>query len=377
MKMIERTNDVITGSLNMEDLHTMLNFPVFMGCVDHAEDKDIRCEQTWQVNKDTGVLQLKKLVPLDILYQAQHVNAIGDMWMKHHQTFAKFLHKFSPLSVLEFGGAHGILSVEYSGLKEVSWTILEPNPAPIIGCKAIFIQGFFDKKFEYSKDFDVIVHSHVFEHIYNPNDFMRDLSSFMPEGKKMIFSLPNMQAMLEKKYTNCLNFEHTVLLSEEYIDYLLAKHGFRLLEKEYFKNDHSIFYAVVRDTHVRVRELRNNLYEENKKLYLEYIDYHKKLVNNINNIINEVNQPIYLFGAHIFSQFLLEMGLNNESIICILDNDPKKIGLRLYGTNMIVKSPEILGGVKDPIVILKAGIYNEEIKEQIIKNYNKNTVFLE
>ena len=56
----------------------------------------------------------------------------------------------------------------------------------------------------------------------------------MDEGKHLIFSVTNMNRMLELKYTNCLNFEHSILLVEPYIDYFLSKHGFKLLSKEYF-----------------------------------------------------------------------------------------------------------------------------------------------
>ena len=51
-----------------------------------------------------------------------------------------------------------------------------------------------------------------------------------------------MEEMLKRKYTNCLNFEHTVFITEPYVDYLLSKNGFKLIDKEYFKEDHSILF---------------------------------------------------------------------------------------------------------------------------------------
>jgi len=377
MKVIERTFDVVTGDANMEDLHTMPDFPVFMGCVDHPKDQDICSELTWQINRHSGFVQLKKLIPLDILYQAQHAGAVGGIWMEHHQRFATFLSKTTPSSVLELGGAHGILSIKYGQFKDIPWTILEPNPAPIEGCKARFIKGFFDETFKYSESFDTVVHSHVFEHIYKPDDFMKHLSGFLRPGQKLVFSLPNMQAMLERKYTNCINFEHTVFLTEPYVEYLLAKHGFKLTAKEYFMDDHSIFYSAVRDVEVKPVPLPQGLYEKNKKLYMDYVGYHKSLIADLNQKMSETTQPIYLFGAHVFAQYLLEMGLNTNKIVCLLDNDPKKQGRRLYGTKLNVASPKVLTDVENPIVILKAGVYNDEIKKDILENINNSTQFLE
>ena len=324
MKMIERVTDVLTGNSNMEDLHTIENFPVFMGCVEQSIHEDIFCEQTWQINRDTGVLQLKKLVPLSVLYQAPHANAVGAMWLNHHRAFSQFINKYRPTSILEIGGAHGVLSVEYAHHNNIPWTIVEPNPAPVKECRAEFIKSFFDEKFKYSKEFDILIHSHVFEHMYDPDAFMSHLSRFIPPGKIIIFSIPNMQVMFERRYTNCLNFEHTVLLSEGIIEFLLCKHGFRQVEKEYFRDDHSIFYAAVRDAQVSPIELPKGMYEKNKKLYTDYIKHHIRLVNELNNKMKKTRGPIYLFGAHIFSQFLIEMGLNISNVVCILDNDVKK-----------------------------------------------------
>ena len=186
-----------------------------------------------------------------------------------------------------------------------------------------------------------------------------------------------MQVMLERKYTNCINFEHTVFLTEPYVEYLLANHGFKILAKEYFMDDHSIFYSCIRDISVAPIPLAQGLYEKNKQLYLNYIDYHSKLIADLNQIINNASQPVFLFGAHVFAQYLLNMGLDANSIINILDNDRNKQGKRLYGTNLIVKSPKVLEGIKEPVVILKAGVYNEEIKKDILENINSEVSFLE
>ena len=129
---------------------------------------------------------------------------------------------------------------------------------------------------------------HVFEHVYYPNQFISHISNFLKPGEKLVFSFPNMEEMLKRKYTNCLNFEHTVFITEPYVDYLLSKNGFKLLDKEYFKEDHSIFYSFVKDDNVDIIELPTGLYEHNKNLYLDYIDYHMKLINNLNEKINKI-----------------------------------------------------------------------------------------
>ena len=349
-----------------------------MGCVDSDRNADVTANMTWSISKSSGLIQLNELVPLEILYKDSHGSGdIGSIWTEHHKELAKFISKYNPKSMFEIGGGHGRLAHEYESYEDIPWTIIEPNPSPIKKSKAKFINGFFDKNFIYKDKFNTVVHSHVFEHVYNHDEFMANISLFMKDGDNLIFSLPNMFNMLKKKYTNCLNFEHTVFLTEPYVEYLLSKYGFEIIEKKYFRDDHSIFYSTVRTSNMKIKEISKDLYSINKKIYNEYRIYHEKLITNLNKLISESKKSIYLFGAHIFSQYLICTGLHTTNIDCLLDNDPNKQGKRLYGTSMFVKSPNCLKSVNEPLIILKAGAYNEEIKKDILKNINANAEFIE
>ena len=55
----------------------------------------------------------------------------------------------------------------------------------------------------------------------------------------------------------------------------------------------------------------------------------------------------------------------------------EKHSKRLYGTHLLVHSPEILREVANASVILKAGFYNQEIKSDILNNINDTITFLE
>ena len=378
MNTIGRVRDAIGGTLT-ETLGGFERFPVYMGCVTHPKEHDLYSDMVWDISPTNGLIQLKNLIPLEILYPENHAGAIGGTWMKHHKSFALFLERFRLNAVLEIGGAHGILSREYAEINpSASWKIIEPNPIPAKGVKAKFIKGFFDNNFALESPVDSVVHSHVFEHVYDPVEFIKHISAFLEPGKHLVFSLPNMEEMLRRKYTNCINFEHTIFLTEPYVEYLLQKHGFRLIEKEYFLDDHSIFYAYVRDPQVQPTYLPAGLYERNKELYLDYVSYHEELIKEINTKLSNLTskQEAYLFGAHVFSQYLIGFGLNTSRIKCVLDNDPNKQGRRLYGTRLSVEAPGIIKDAINPVIILRAGVYNNEIKDQILRDINPNTLFI-
>ena len=61
---------------------------------------------------------------------------------------------------------------------------------------------------------------------------------------------------------------------------------------------------------------------------------------------------------------------------CKFKNDINKHEKRLYGTNLKVFSPKIIKEEEKPIIILKAGVYNEEIKEDIYRNINSEAIFI-
>jgi hypothetical protein len=42
---------------------------------------------------------------------------------------------------------------------------------------------------------------------------------------------------------------------------------------------------------------------------------------------------------------------------------------------MMVESPRILKDVESPVVILKAGVYTQEISDDILSNINPTTIF--
>jgi hypothetical protein len=377
MNYINRNNDVVLGSSDLEEIYTFKKFPVFMGCTEQDKSDDISADMCWKISKSSGMIQLDPLLPLDVIYSTEHGSGTtGKGWDDHHQAFADFINKFKPSNVLEIGGLHGILAKKYMDLNNgIRWTIIEPNPIVEENIPVNIIKGFFDSEFKSDEKFDAIVHSHVFEHVYNPDEFMLSQSSFMRDGDLLIFSIPNMEMMIKENYINCLNFEHTLYLTDPYVNYFLNKHNFELVDILKFKEEHSIFYCA-RKVKESSTNLTSGLFFSNKIEFKRYINTHIDDVNYINTNLENIDIPIYLFGAHVFSQYLISFGLDTSRIVCLLDNDRRKIGKRLYGTDLISMHPSILADVKEAIVILRAGTHNEEIKKDILENINSNIKFI-
>src|SRR3989344_5791511 len=136
MKCIERKKSLLTGKNTLEHLYTLKGFPVFMGCVESSPEKDLEADMIWDICKDTGIIQLRNLLPLEILYLNQHNDGTGKIWQEHYRAFAKFIYKHKPGRVLEIGGAHDQIVKNYWEFDpKARWTIVEPNPQNITNPK--------------------------------------------------------------------------------------------------------------------------------------------------------------------------------------------------------------------------------------------------
>ena len=376
MNYINRDKSVITKKQNLEHLYTFKDFPVFFGCTSESKDKDITLDMVWGIDPETGIIQLSKLVPLDILYMEQHVDATGPTWDKYNHAFANYILKKRIGDIIEIGGGSGkIAKIVLDKFNDITYTVIEPNPLFEETDNLKIIPKFFSKEFK--NDFNennTVVFSQVYEHVYDPEEFLNEISEFLPVGGRLVFAYPNLEYWFSNKFTNAINFEHSMLMTDYFVDYFLTKTGFKIIEKIDYEN-HSHFYTVEKletPNHV----LLENKYKHYKSMFNNYINYHKELVNKINNQIDKTDSPVFLFGGHIFSQYLIMFGLKTDKIIHILYNSPLKHDKRLYGTDLVVKSPKILSDYDNPVVILKAGLYNNEIQNDILININSTTKFI-
>lgn len=367
MEYVIRNKSIITGKENLEQLYTFKDFPVFFGCVDHGPERDIKADMSWAICPESGVIQLDKLIPLDILYQEQHVDGTGPTWERFYEDFARYIVRQSPKNVLEIGGGAGKLAhLVTKQLPEATWTVVEPNPWVEETEQIKVVSSFFDEKFEFSGDIDTVVFSQVMEHAYDPHAFVRSIAKFLKIGGKLVCAYPNLTSWLQNKYTNAINFEHNMFLTDYFVDFFFKKYGFEIRDKHFYE-DHSVYYTVEKVSDEVSNPPFENKYEEYKKIFADYIEYYETLVTDLNKKIEAFDGEVYVFGAHIFAQHLFEVGLNKERITGILDNSPLKENKRLYGTSLYVQKPDVIKGKERVAVVLKVGVHRDDILRQLLE----------
>lgn len=379
MEYIIRDTSVITGRKDLERLLLLKDFPVFIGATSQKKTKDIFADLSFAIDKITGIIQLDKLLHPDLLYSEYHSEALGKVWKDHHKEFIRFMSDKKFSSVLEIGGSNGALAKAYIGEYKVrKWIIVEPNPAVESNEIIQVIPALFDNHTKVDGKVDAVVHSHVLEHIFNPREFLSHIASFMDKNSYHIFSVPNLYAYLKNRQSNTINYEHTIFLTEYFIDFLLNLYGFNIIKKKKYLN-HSIFYMTKKVEDLKVRSVikytQENKYIEYKKLFLSAMKEIDDFVKRINEDIHNAKEPVYLFGAHVFSQMLIYKGISNN-INGVLDNSQLKQNKRLYGTNFKILSPEVITQDTNPTVILRVGAYQDEVRQQL-NSLNKHVRILE
>jgi hypothetical protein len=361
-----RNSDVLSGSEDLEIIYTIKNFPVYMGATEESFENDQFTDLNYQISKSTGMVQINPLVNLNIVYKSSHgPGLIGNIWKNHHQALSDFLLQFNKNFILEIGGYSGVLAnFSFEKRKDLDWTIVDPHVQQF-DSRIKVINSFFNEEYENVIEYDMIVHSHLLEHIIDINSFLSLCNRNLNLDGLMIFSLPNFDLFLNKRITNCLHFEHTVFLNEYFLFEFFKKNNFEVIQKKYYDECCSIFYCLKKSS--------KHFDTSNNTKYNEYKDKLLRYFYDINFFIKQTNlqieneENVFMFGGHVTSQFLISMGLNEKKIKFLLDNDKKKQNKRLYGTELIIKSPEILSKYNNPILILKNSSFDEEIKDQVFK----------
>jgi SAM-dependent methyltransferase len=371
MNKIRNNCAICNGKL--ENIFVLEKMPVTLSCLEEIEDFEYQ-NLSFSVCVDCNTIQLDNLIDLEVLYSKSHnYISIGETWKGYFEMFNNNISQLiEDKKVLEIGCPSGKIALLNNNYKK--WFIVEPNKNKDIffNEKIVFIEEFFDDNFKSNENIDLIVHSHLFEHIYEPNKFLKKCYEILDDDGKMFFGVPNMQYITENNLCLFLGvfFEHTIFLNKENICYLLNKNGFQIIDIIEYKN-HSTLYNVkkVKNTqHIPIKTITN--YYENfmstLKEFLLYVEY-------CNNIIKTSNKRVYIFGASYNTQLLLTLGLCSN-ITGILDNCKYKQGKYIYGYELKIYDPEIVRN-NDCIVILKNGYYFKEVRKQL-ECINNNTQIL-
>lgn len=339
----------------LKHFHPPVRTALSMGTTNSPSTDDVFIDAIWATCYECGCIQLTTLVDPKLLYSNSHnPGTVGLTWNKHHTEFSKFvMSEWKGTDIAEIGASTLHLYKLLSAHKSLNYTVIDPSMKPT--SEVTVIPELFTNVDVYNKKFSTIIHSHTVEHFYDPISDLISMKYMLVTGGKIIMSVPLTHVQLEHHHLNALNLEHTYSINLNILLHMLDDAGLSAIKIERF-NDYCVFVSAVRKS-------STGTYES-----------HIKNIKSTVKQINDYGKPIYMFGAHVFSQTLINAGVTCP-IIAVLDDDVHKIGHRLYGTDVMVQSPTILANVIHPVVLVRAAQYTNEIVGRI-NDINPTTTFI-
>ena len=213
----KRTSCVLCGCKEFETVCESTPYPISMSATTAGSSNDSMAPLTVVACKSCECVQLVELIDPVILYKDSHNNTANTpTWKEHHRQFADFILQNidSKYPVIEIGGADGSLAKHLlSSHKTLQITSLDlcSTHADISG--VIYKTGNCET-WNYTPD-SVVILSHVFEHLYRPAEFVKQIAN---SGVRSVYlSIPDMNGWLKNDVLSFLHREHTFYCDSEYI----------------------------------------------------------------------------------------------------------------------------------------------------------------
>jgi len=355
-------------------IYSVDEIPITLSCVELEDHECSYDKMSYSICVSCNTIQLDKLIPLGQLYKFSHnVTSVGKTWENYFNLFIKTIqYIIQNKTILEIGCPSGKIANKCSQYNK--WYIVDPNKNKSImfNDNIVFIESFFDENFKLNEKVDIIIHSHLFEHIYSPNEFLQHCNKLLNDNGEMIFGVPNMEHMIDTTLFSGMFFEHTLFLNKENITFLLNKNGFEIVNIFDYENHSTIYHTKKMEDKNKKTADEFNI-KDYSNSFLQVIDETKLFIERCNLVISKnIDKDIYIFGASYNTQYLLFFGLNNN-IRGIIDNCKEKTNKYFYGTKLKIFCPDVLND--NSIVILKNGYYSNEISLQI-KQINTNIIII-
>jgi hypothetical protein len=246
-------------------------------------------------------------------------------WTDHHIHFSNFiLSNTDEIVFLEVGANKGDLYKLMIKDKPLEFITLDMWKHEDLPSEIKYIEGNCET-FDF-KAFNTIILSHVFEHLYNPLTFIKNIKN---AGVSNVFiSIPNFDLLVKEQSLITIHSQHIFYCGFDYIGYMFSLFNYKCQNSYiYDGNFKSVMFKFVFDNNVLPVKLPSTDIELYKHIY----------VNKVNNIREiEIPPNSYIAPSGIYGQIYYYLIKNKENIIGFLDNNKERHNNYLYGTDKLV-----------------------------------------
>jgi len=226
--------------------------------------------------------------------------------------------------------------------------------------------GCFTMPDTFENKFDLVVLSHVLEHIYDVDIAIKNISRVMKDGGVLYIESPDSSRYYDfyNKPFYFFDLEHINHFNEQSLINLAGKHGFTVEVSNEKKAGNG--YPSVSIIFKKNNSPHLNVLSDNSKLK-KYIEksHENDIVDKIRELIIS-QEEVIAWGVGNIALSLLGKGLNECNIVAVVDSDIKKQGITFSALNGLkVENPEVIKNFKGATIVILAAYYHEEISKQI------------
>lgn len=279
---------------------------------------------------------------------------------------------YMPDSVFQVGCSDGytLFRFKETGVKTING--IDPSIASHEVANKLYgidtIIGSIENYNDFTQKYDLIVLTHVLEHLFNPVDCLKQCSLMQKDGAWLLIEVPLFER-LDLFPPGLLTLEHLNYFSEGTIIEAITMSGYvpRFIGKYFNNHDYPVITVVCRK-YDKIRPIQSEDYLKNKRLLNEYILQESttwgKIEKKIKCLLSKMTK-VYIYGAGIHTSQLLaftdlEKYLN---IVSLLDSSPTKWGIQLG--ELKCYNPNDINIQKGDYIIISSFASEEEIFNQL------------
>ena len=228
--------------------------------------------------------------------------------------------------------------------------------------------------------YDLVMLSHVLEHLIDPADVISALCEFMNIGSYIYIEIPYIESFNEfnnEELFGHISFEHLNYFNKTNLTNLMRSIGFKKIELSIKKNDNGIIpnNPVILSLWQLTNEKSNNFDDSKSKLFELYIENEEQKMDAFKErLLKKVYEKkiiIYGTGAHTYRLLALYPELHNN-IVGFSDSNSKKFDDDFF-FNLACNSIDKFDDKFDAILISSKASENEIYNSLILKT-NKEVI---
>lgn len=285
-----------------------------------------------------------------------------------------------PDSVIQFGSSDGYTLSRFSDAGSSRVLGVEPGQkAREYALKAygVLCQSGTVDDYQVDDRFELIILTHILEHLYNPLDFLLRVQKNITDGGVLLIEVP-LWERLDKQGSGVLTFEHVNYFSEDALFSMLRGAGFEpIFSSKLFESGlYPVITVVAKASGVQY-ETRNS-YRDSRALLEAYLKREKKFWRRVEKkILIKLNQHSgsYIYGAGIHTSQMLGNTSLQEHIELhgVIDSSPSKWGKEIAGVT--IQPPTILDDLpSDANIIISSSASESYIFDAISKRRSDLTL---